>query len=126
MIATPPIQFGWDLPPAPSEVVPILKGELRVINTDPHNQKEKRLVRIPTPQGETMWVYPDIIESQQWMTVTNRKSKGKAKASSSNVMGIFEKLKMSSPLLVQETRSPPLLPIQAHFPHQRLSPANHT
>jgi len=35
-----------------------------------------------------MWVHPDIVERQQWTTVTNKKSKGKAKASSSNVVGI--------------------------------------
>jgi len=35
-----------------------------------------------------MWVHPDIVESQQWTTVTNRKSRGKAKASFSNVMSI--------------------------------------
>jgi len=35
-----------------------------------------------------MWVYPDIIEIQQWTTVTHKKSKGKAKASSSNVVCI--------------------------------------
>jgi len=37
MTVTSPIQFGWDLPPVPTGVVPIPKGELRVINTDPHN-----------------------------------------------------------------------------------------
>ena len=35
-----------------------------------------------------MWVHPDIVESQQWKTITRKKFKGKAKASSSNVMGI--------------------------------------
>jgi len=35
-----------------------------------------------------MWVHPDIVESQQWTTVINRKSIGKSKASSSNVVGI--------------------------------------
>ena len=35
-----------------------------------------------------MWFYPDIIESEQWMTVTSRKSEGKTKAFSSNVVGI--------------------------------------
>jgi len=35
-----------------------------------------------------MRVHPDIIESQQWITFTHSKSKGKTKASSSNVMGI--------------------------------------
>ena len=33
-----------------------------------------------------MWIHPDLIEGQQWTTVTNRKSKGKAKASSYNVV----------------------------------------
>ena len=35
-----------------------------------------------------MWVHSDIIESQQYTTVTHRKSNGKAKVSSSNVVGI--------------------------------------
>jgi len=89
MTAISSIQFGRDLPLAPTGVVLIPKGELRVVNTDSHKQKEKGLVHVPTPRGETMWVNPDIVESQQWTTVTKRKSKGKAKASSSNVVGIF-------------------------------------
>ena len=35
-----------------------------------------------------MWVHSDIVESQQWTTVTRRKSKGKVKVSSSNVVSI--------------------------------------
>jgi len=35
-----------------------------------------------------MWVRLDIVESQQWMTVTNMKSKGKTRVSSSNVVSI--------------------------------------
>jgi len=35
-----------------------------------------------------MWVHPDIVESQQWTTVTSRKSRGKAKVSFSNVVSI--------------------------------------
>ena len=88
MTAMPPIQCGRNLPLAPTGVVFILKKELRVINTDPNNQREKDLISIPTPRGETMWVHLDIVESQQWMTVTKKKSKGKAKASSNNVVGI--------------------------------------
>jgi len=88
MTATSPIQFGRNLPLAPTGVVPIPKEELRVINSDPHNQREKGLIPIPTPQGETMWVHPDIVESQQWTTVTSSNSRGKAKASSSNVVSI--------------------------------------
>ena len=57
-----------------------------MINIDPHYKKEKGLVPILTPRGELMWVHPDIIQSQQWTNITNRKSKGKAKASSCNVV----------------------------------------
>jgi len=57
-----------------------------MINTDPHHQQAKGLVPIPTPQGEIMWVHPDLEDGQQWTIVTNRKSKGKAKASFCNVV----------------------------------------
>jgi len=88
MTATSPIQFGHDLLLVPTRVVPIPKGKLRVINTDPHNMKEKGFVPVPTPRGETMWVHLDIIEIQQWTIVTNRKSICKAGASSSNVVSV--------------------------------------
>ena len=57
-----------------------------MVNTDPHQQQEKGLVPVSTPQGEVMWVHPDLMDGQQWTTVTSRKSKGKAKASSCNVV----------------------------------------
>ena len=57
-----------------------------MINTDPHHQQEKGLVPVPTPQGEIMWVHLDLVDSQQWTTVTNRRSKGNAKTSSCNVV----------------------------------------
>ena len=79
------LQFGKQ-PPKPAGVVPILKGELRVINTDLHHQQEKGLVPVPTRQGEIIWVHPNHIESQQWTTVSSRKSKGKARASPCNVV----------------------------------------
>ena len=88
MTAMSPIQFERNIPLAPTRVIPILKGKLRVSNTDPHNQREKDLIPVPTSLGETMWVHPDIVKSQQWMTVTSRKSKGKARNSSSNVVSI--------------------------------------
>ena len=47
----------------PTEVVSIPKGELRVLNVDPHHQQEKGFVPIPTPQGEIMWVHPDLVEA---------------------------------------------------------------
>ena len=52
MTTTTPLQFGRGLPPALIGVVPIPKGELRVINADLHHQKEKGLVLVPTSQGE--------------------------------------------------------------------------
>jgi len=48
-----------------SRVVSVPKGELRVFNTDPHRQREKGLVPVPTPQGEIIWVHPDHVEGQQ-------------------------------------------------------------
>jgi len=63
MAAMLPIQFRQNLSLAPPGVVFITKGELKVINTDPHNQKEKGLIPMPT-RGETMWVHPDIVQSQ--------------------------------------------------------------
>jgi len=47
MTAISPIQFGQNLPLTPTGVVPISKGELRVINTNPHSQREKGLIPIP-------------------------------------------------------------------------------
>ena len=38
-----------------------------------------------------MWVHLDLVEGQQWTTVTNRKSKGKAKASPCNVVCAFSR-----------------------------------
>ena len=76
-----PLQFSKELPSVPAEVVPLSRGELRVINIDPHNKKEKGFVPVPTTRGEIMWVHLNIIESQQWTTVIHKKSKGKVKAS---------------------------------------------
>ena len=57
-----------------------------MVNIDPHHQQEKGLVLVPTPQGEVMWVHPDLVDGQQWTSVTNRRSKGKTKASSCNAV----------------------------------------
>jgi len=49
----------------PAGVASIPKGELRVVNTDPHYQREEGIVPIFTPQGEIMWVHPDLVDGQQ-------------------------------------------------------------
>ena len=82
---TSALHFGTR-PPMPVGVISVPKGELRVVNTDPHQQQEKGLVPVPTPEGGIMWVHPDLVDEQQWTTVTNRKSKGKGKASSCHVI----------------------------------------
>ena len=64
-------------PPTLAGVVPIPKGELRMVNTDPHHQQEKGLVPVPTPQGESMWVHPDLVEGQQWVTLPTGSPKAK-------------------------------------------------
>ena len=33
-----------------------------------------------------MWVHPDLVDGQQWTTITSRRPKGKVKASSCNVV----------------------------------------
>ena len=58
--ATSPFQFGQDFPSAPTRVIFMSRGELKVIIADPHNQKEKGLVPVLTFRGEIMWVHADI------------------------------------------------------------------
>jgi len=85
------LQFSRDHPSVPARVVPIPKGKLNVINTDPHHKEEKGLVPIPTPRIEIIWVHSDIIQSEQWTTVTNKKSKGKARTSSCNMVCAYSR-----------------------------------
>ena len=61
MTAISPIQFSRNLLLAPIRVVPIPKGELRVINTDPQNQKDKGLISVLISREETMWVHLNIV-----------------------------------------------------------------
>ena len=44
-----------------------------------HHQQEKGLVPVPTPQREIIWVHPDLVEGQQWTTLTNMKFRAKQK-----------------------------------------------
>jgi len=55
------LQFGKELPSVPAGLFPIPKGELRVINIDPHNKKEKGLVLVPTPRGKIMCGFTPIL-----------------------------------------------------------------
>src|SRR3954469_9298285 len=53
---------------------------MRVINSDPHHQREKGLVRTTIPVGGTMWIHPDLLdEVTPWTTVACKKSRGKTK-----------------------------------------------
>src|SRR4051812_46146105 len=55
------IQFGQSLP-TPTAVFPITAVEMRVINSDPRQQQEKKLVSTPIPGGGTMWIHPDLFD----------------------------------------------------------------
>src|SRR3954469_9626524 len=73
------IQFGQS-PLTPTAVYPILAVEMRVINSVPHHQQEKGLVRLTISGGGTMWIHPDLLdEISPWTTVFHRKSRGKTK-----------------------------------------------
>jgi len=74
----------------PAGVAPIPKGEMKIINFDPHRQKEKGLIPVPTPRGEVMWVHPDIVQDQQWTTVDRKKPRGRGKAPC-NAVGVSSK-----------------------------------
>src|SRR3954465_11843745 len=73
------IQFG-QLLPTPTAVYPIPVVEMRVINSDPHHQQEKGLVRTTIPGGGAMWIHPDLLdEHTPWTPVSRKKSRGKTK-----------------------------------------------
>src|SRR3954470_3531524 len=73
------IQFGQS-PPTPTAVYPIPAVEMRVINSDPHRQQEKGLVRTTIPGGGTMWLHPDLLDEVIPCTAaSHKKSKGKPK-----------------------------------------------
>src|SRR3954470_19995452 len=53
---------------------------MRVINSDPHHQQEKGLVRTTIPGGGIMWIHPDLLdEVTPWTTVSHKESRGKTK-----------------------------------------------
>src|SRR3954465_9534642 len=73
------IQFGQS-PPTPTAMYPIPAVEIKVINSDPHCQQEKGLVRTTIPGGGTIWIHPDLLdEVTPWITVSCEKSSGKTK-----------------------------------------------
>src|SRR3954467_13500592 len=73
------IQFGQS-PPIPTAVYPIHAVEMRIINSDPHRQQEKGLVRTTFPGGGATWIRPDLLdEVTPWTTVSHKGSRGKTK-----------------------------------------------
>src|SRR3954462_8663422 len=84
------IQFGQS-PPTPTAVYPIPAVEMRVINSDPHRQQEKGLVRTTIPGGRTMWIHPDLVnEVTPWTTASHKRSKGKTKQANVIIASIIE------------------------------------
>src|SRR3954467_633053 len=73
------IQFGRS-PPTPTAMYPIHAVKMRVVNSDPHRQQEKGLVRTTLPGGGAMWIHPDLLnEVTPWTTVSHKGSRGKTK-----------------------------------------------
>src|SRR4051812_12859665 len=73
------IHFGQS-PLTPTAVYPIPAVKMRVINSDPHRQQEKGLVRTTIPGGRIMWILPDLLdEVTPCTTASRKKSRGKTK-----------------------------------------------
>lgn len=69
------MEFGRGLPKVsvPSGLVPIPQSEMRVINQDPHNQRDKGLVPYHSPTGQVWWLHPDLLEDMCQETLTKNK-----------------------------------------------------
>ena len=64
-----------------------------------------------------MWVHPDLVEGQQWTTVTNRKSKGKAKASPCSVVcASSQEVETDAPLLTNSEEETIVLAAEPNAP----------
>ena len=64
-----------------------------------------------------MWVHPDLVDGQQRTTVTNRKSKGKTKASSYNVVcASFREAETDVPLLIDSEEETIVLAAELNKP----------
>ena len=76
------VEFGQGFPkvPVPCGVVPVPRAEMRIINSDPYQQEKKGMVQYATPSSQSIWVHPDLLEDEQWTSVTSKRSKGKGKA----------------------------------------------
>src|SRR3954468_11592310 len=74
--ATTTIVFGSNEPVALVQVNPIPQIEMTIVNTDPHQQKEKGLVPVNLTNGEVCWVHPDLVEDDQpWAPVVGRRTR---------------------------------------------------
>src|SRR3954469_8602076 len=84
------LQFGQS-PPTPTAVFPIPTVEMRIINSDPHQQQEKGLVSTPVPRGGTLWIHSDLLDDvRQWTMVSCKKSRGKSKQANVIIASIIE------------------------------------
>jgi len=65
-----------------------------------------------------MWVHPDLVKGQQWTDVTNRKSKGKAKAYPCNVVyASSREAETDVPLLTDSEEETIILATELNAPH---------
>ncbi|ONK57058.1 uncharacterized protein A4U43_C10F16180 [Asparagus officinalis] len=83
------LSFGTNLPEvqAPAGVIPIPKAVLKITNDDPHNQREKGLVPQTLPDGQVMWVHPDLLHDEQWTAPPSKEAKKKPCNVVSTILG---------------------------------------
>lgn len=48
---------------------------MQIINVGPHLAQTQGLVPVLAPNGEMMWVHPDLTKGEQWIRVTFNKKK---------------------------------------------------
>ncbi|ONK56581.1 uncharacterized protein A4U43_C10F10350 [Asparagus officinalis] len=68
------LQFGYFTEMQVQDgVKPIPQVEARVVNFDPYKKKEKGMVPYTTPKAELMWVSPDLLMDEQWISANSKK-----------------------------------------------------
>ena len=66
------IGFG-SFPVSQFQLEPVIKAAVKTVNDDPHKQRQKGLVPHTAPNGEILWVHPDLIGDEQWTGTSSKK-----------------------------------------------------
>src|SRR5436189_4824780 len=117
------IQFGQS-PPTPTAVYPIHAVEMRIIDSDPHLQQKKGLVRTTLLGGVAMWIHPDLLdEVTPWSTISRKKSRGKTKQANVIIASTIEHDSDVNPLAATTLSGQPYLRNYDDAPVQQFEPS---